>query len=346
VTDVAFRKVTSDGAAGVDAAVRSAFDLVAPSEQELGETVLVKLNAMSDEVFPGRNTSPWVLDAALGLLRDRYPRANLTIVDADAAGARQFDRACRNWGYDAVARRHGVPIHNLSNDPTRTVRTGNPLAPELELPVCVLEASSVVNLPVIKTHVVTGITCALKNHWGLLPRMRYQFHPIVNEVIAEVNRSVNTVVSIADGTVCIEGPGPKTGVPRVANAILAGRDRVAVDAAAAQFMGLDRAIAPHIQRAADRGVGSTDFAIVGDPFETHSFALPVRSQDVVAWLEGRIRAIPIVGPFCYRPAVAGVLGQIGTQYNRVVWMNLFGYRHVEEIRRHPRYGAEFASLGR
>jgi uncharacterized protein (DUF362 family) len=346
VAEVAFRKLTAPSAAAVEAAVRGAVDRVAPAEDVVGDRVLVKLNAMSDEVFPGRNTSPWVVDAAIGLLRERYPRATMTIVDADTAGARQFERACANWGYDVLARRHGVRIQNLSDAPTRVVRTENVDVPELELPACVLDATSLINLPVIKTHVITGITCALKNHWGLLPRVRYQYHPIVNEVIAEVNRCVNTVLSIVDGTVCIEGPGPKTGIPRVANVILAGRDRVAVDSAVIAFMGLDPRIAPHVRRAAERGVGSTEFAIVGDAFEPQSFASPVQSGDLVSLLESRIRAIPIVGPLCYKPAIAHVLGKIGTQYNRLVWMNVVGRKHVAAMRRHPDYGAEFDRLGR
>jgi uncharacterized protein (DUF362 family) len=343
---VAFRNVGRPSRTAVEEAILAAVAPVAPPEDTLGERVLVKLNAMSDEVFPGRNTSPWVVDAALGLLRERYPRAALTIVDADTAGARQFERACVNWGYDVIARRHGVGIQNLSDAPTRRVRTENPAVPELELPACVLDASAVVNVPVVKTHVLTGITCALKNHWGLLPRVRYQYHPIVSEVIAEVNRCVNTVLSIVDGTVCIEGPGPKTGVPRVANVVLAGCDRVAVDAAVLRFMGLSPRIAPHVQRAAERGVGTTEFEITGDPFEPQPFASPVQSGDLVSLLESRIRAIPVLGPLCYKPSIAHVLGTIGTQYNRVVWMNVVGRRHIDAIRRHPGYGVEFAGLPR
>lgn len=343
---VAFKRVTLVTRDGIEEAVRSLVDPVAPTEEQIGTEALVKLNAMSDDLFPGRNTSPWVLDAVLATLRGRYPKARWTIIDTDVAGSRQFERAFRNWGYDTIARKHGVEIRNLSRGPTVRVRTPNPRVPEIELPRLVAEASSIVNLPVLKTHVLTGITCALKNHWGLLPRVRYQFHPVVHEVIAEINRQIrNTVLNIVDGTICIEGSGPKTGVPRVANVLFASGDRVATDAAVLDFIGMDPKMAPHVARAEELGVGSARFEIVGDPYQRERFAMPKQSSDVVSWIETRIRSVPLVGPAFYWPPVSQVLGRIGTRYNKHVWMTLHGRKHVDAIRRHPEHGPQFASLG-
>jgi uncharacterized protein (DUF362 family) len=345
VSIVVFKRVTPVTREGVERAVRAVVEPVAPTEEQLGADVLVKLNAMSDEVFPGRNTSPWVLDAVLATLRERYPRARFTIIDTDVAGARQFDRAFKNWGYDAIARRHEVAVRNVSNEPTVRVQTSNPRGPEIDLPRLLTEASAIVNLPVLKTHVLSGITCALKNHWGLLPRVRYQFHPVLHEVIAEINHQIrNTILNIVDGTICIEGSGPKIGVPRVANVLFASRDRVAVDSAALDFIGMDPKLAPHVARAEELGVGSTHFEMVGDPYTRDSFELPRQSQDVVSWLETRIRGLPLVGPVFYWPPISRVLGRIGTEYNKRIWMNLHGRKHVAAICRHPEYGAQFASL--
>lgn len=343
---VGFKRVALVSRDGVEQALRSLLDLVAPAEEQLGTDVLVKLNAMSDELFPGRNTSPWVLDAALAILRERYPRARWTIIDTDVAGSRQFERACKNWGYDAIARKHGVAVRNLSHAPTVRVQTGNPRVPVIDLPRLITDSSAIVNLPVLKTHVLSGITCALKNHWGLLPRVRYQFHPVLHEVIAEINRQIrNTVLNIVDATICIEGSGPKTGVPRVANVLLASRDRVAVDSAVLDFIGMDPKLAPHVGRAEELGVGSTGFELVGDPFARDPFVLPRQSGDLVSWLETRMRGLPLLGPVFYWPPISQVLGQIGTQYNKHVWMNLRGRKHVAAIRRHPQHGAQFESLG-
>jgi hypothetical protein len=207
----------------------------------------------------------------------------------------------------------------------------------------VLDASSIINVPVLKTHVLSGITCALKNHWGLLPRARYRLHPIISEVIATINAVIRqTVLNVVDATVCIEGAGPKTGVPKIAGALFASRDRVAIDSSILTFIGMPPEMAPHVARAAEMGVGTTQYELDGDPFVPCPFALPVQSHDLVSMLEGRIRSIPVVGKIAYAPPVARVLGMIGTHYNRVVWMNIHGRRHIDAIRGDKDYGAEFS----
>ncbi|HEX4446469.1 MAG TPA: DUF362 domain-containing protein [Polyangiaceae bacterium] len=346
MSSVAFKRVTEVTRDGVERALRDVIAPVAPGAETMGSNALVKLNAMSDELFPGRNTSPWVLDAMLVILRERYPRTRWTIVDTDVAGSRQFERACKNWGYDEIARKHGIAIENLASGETVPIKTGNPVVPAIELPKRVLDASAIVNLPVLKTHVMTGITCALKNHWGLLPRMRYQFHPFVHDTIAEINRQItNTVLTVVDGTVCIEGAGPKTGAPRVANVLLAGRDRVAIDSAVLRFIGMNPRMAPHVKLAETAGVGSTEFELVGDPFAPEPFDLPREADDVVSWLERRIRRLPVIGRVSYWPPLAEVLGLIGTKYNKHVWMRVHGKKHVDAMRQHPEHGPQYATLG-
>jgi uncharacterized protein (DUF362 family) len=342
LSQVVFARVARGTLGEIARSLESALARITLSEAEVGARSLVKLNAMSDEFFPGRNTSPWVVDAVLGWLRSRYPRTAFRLVDTDVAGSRQFARACESWGYAEIARRHQVPIENLSHAPVVTVKTESGLVPTLDLPALVVDASSIINVPVLKTHVLSGITGALKNHWGLLPRVRYRFHPVLAEVIAVMNRAIpQTVLNVVDATVCIEGSGPKTGVPRIANALFASRDRVAVDAAALDFIEMPRAMAPHVARAEELGVGTTRYELSGDPFVPEPFALPVQAKDLVSLLEQKIRKIPVLGPIAYSPPVARVLGLIGTQYNKRIWMNLHGRAHMATIQRHPEYGVEF-----
>lgn len=346
---VAFRRLASISQQSIRETIADIIGQLQLTDELLGETCLLKINAMSDELFPGRNTSPWVLDGVLSVLAEMFPGTGLIIVDSDVAGSRQFARACRNWGYNAIAEEHGVPIRNLAKEPTVAITTSNPVIPEMDLPELVTQADSIINLPVLKTHVLpgAGITCALKNHWGMLPRVRYQHHPHLVEVIAEINRQIShTVCTLVDGTICIEGSGPKTGTPRVANVLFGGTDRVAVDAAAMAFIGMDPAIAPHVKRAEEYGVGSMDFEIQGDEFVPEAFAMPDQSKDIVSMIESRLRRIPVLGPILYRPSIARVLGLIGTQYNKLIWMNLQGRKHVRAILDNPDYGPQFQSLER
>jgi uncharacterized protein (DUF362 family) len=344
-SQVIFRRLLCPGPESIRDAIGDMIDRLGLTSEVVGRRSLLKINAMSDELFPGRNTSPWVLEGALNGLQSRFPGTEFLIVDGDVAGSRQFDRACELWGYLAIAKRRNVPVVNLSGLPVVQVPTSNPCCPTLELPELVLEADSIINLPVVKTHVLTGISCALKNHWGLLPRLRYQYHPVVDDVIAEINGQIrHTVATIADGTICMEGSGPKTGVPRVCNVLLAGRDRVALDAAVLDFIGMVPSLAPHVTKAAEKGVGRTAFKIIGDEFIRAPFQMPKKSSDVVSQIESTLRKVPGLGPLLYRPQIARVLGFAGTQYNRLVWMSLVGRKHLAQLEHDPHYGPEFWSI--
>ena len=61
-----------------------------------------------------------------------------------------------------------------------------------------------------------------------------------------------------DGTIGLEGNGPKSGRPRVADLILASQDPVALDTVQALCMGLDPARIGHLARCGARGVGVSD----------------------------------------------------------------------------------------
>ncbi len=62
-----------------------------------------------------------------------------------------------------------------------------------------------------------------------------------------------------DGTVCGDGSGPRTMIPRIKNIILASGDPVAIDAISAKLMGYDPMKIRFIKLAHDRGLG------IGDP---------------------------------------------------------------------------------
>ena len=96
-----------------------------------------------------------------------------------------------------------------------------------------------------------------------------------------------------------------------------------------------------MKKAEEYGIGQTAFKIVGDELVRVPFQMPNKSSDLVSQIESTLRKVPGLGPFLYRPRIARVLGFFGTRYNRLVWMNLFGKRHLHRLRHDPHYGLEF-----
>ncbi len=96
-------------------------------------------------------------------------------------------------------------------------------------------------MPVVKTHYRTGISAALKNLYGCLDDGRHNYHRMLPEYIAAVNSAVPVALTVADGTVSLEGDGPKPGTPRRTDFVAASADRVALDWSLAGLMGFDPA---------------------------------------------------------------------------------------------------------
>ena len=107
-------------------------------------------------------------------------------------------------------------------------------------PKCCLIVDALITLPIVKTHCITPFTGAMKNQWGLLPRARFKFHPVVHAAIGEVNAyfADRIRLGVADLTVAMEGPGPRVGLPKVCDRIMASRDLVALDMLAGQEHGI------------------------------------------------------------------------------------------------------------
>ena len=138
-----------------------------------GASVALKPNlvvAASHET--GATTHAGVLSGAIEYLRDHGFR-DISIIEGSWVGD-DTGRAFRAAGYEAVGKKYGVPLFDLKRDKTRRVDT--PLRP-MDICCRALDADYLINLPVLKGHCQTAMTCALKNCKGCLPdREKRRFH--------------------------------------------------------------------------------------------------------------------------------------------------------------------------
>ena len=94
-----------------------------------------------------------------------------------------------------------------------------------------------------------------------------------------------------DGTVCGDGAGPRTMIPRIRNFLLASSDSVAIDAVAAQMMGYDPMSIPFLRMAHERGLGMAnlkDVEIAGEEIAGANFGFKTR-KSLVIWGDQLIR---------------------------------------------------------
>lgn len=159
------------------------------------------------------------------------------------------------WGNHEVCRRYGVPFYDLKSDKTRSVST--PLRP---MDVCcrALDADFLINLPVLKGHCQTDMTCALKNLKGCIPdREKRRFHSEgFIKPIAALAAALKPGLVIVD-SICGDLNFEEGGNPVHTNRMYLGTDPVQLDAYGCKLMRLSLDEVPYIGLAERWGAGFT-----------------------------------------------------------------------------------------
>lgn len=126
-----------------------------------------------------------------------------------------------------------------------------------------LEADTLINVPIGKTHGMAGLTLAMKNLMGIMGDSRGQIHVDFPQKIADVNTVVKPHLVILDAYRILVRNGPTGGNlddVQMPKTLVAGTSQTAVDAYGTTIMGWKPTDLPSLVEAASRGLGETDLA--------------------------------------------------------------------------------------
>src|SRR5579859_2624690 len=128
-----------------------------------------------------------------------------------------------------------------------------------------LQEACFINLPVLKTHVVSTMTLSMKNPMGMLPRPdRRAMHTLgIAQSIVDMNRGIKPDLTIIDGSVGQDGEGPLYGDKADLQVLVAGRDSLAVDLACCKLVGVKPRAIPHLRLALEQ-LGSPTWTQIGE----------------------------------------------------------------------------------
>lgn len=274
----------------VQEAVREAMELARWREFITpGADVSLKVNLGWDLFLPGAVTGPWVLEGVIETIRDHVGEIN--VVESDQVLV-DVEKALRQTRVDKVCERMGVKWVNMSRGEFRDIEMPNGRAfDEIRVPEILLR-TELITIPVIKTHNKTTITGAIKNQWGCLPKLRHNFHLVLDDALADINSVVKPRFAVMDATVGLEGDSPKSGEPRVVDRVLASGDFVAMDAVVAKILGFDPAKVQHILNCQEIGMGVAELEkidVVGDDDLTLNLHFKPAGHNLVSWVELLLR---------------------------------------------------------
>lgn len=262
---VSFTKIRENSGNSMKQAILESLDLIDYSFERDVKTVVIKPNLCYYwDYSTGQTTDPKFVAGLIDLLREKISKdMDIAIVESDAS-AMKCKYAFKMLNYEKLSGDHTVRLVNLSEEETRTREvTAGTQKFQLAVPRIIEEADLKINLPKIKYAMEEiKITCALKNIYGCNPYpQKFEYHSKLGETIVALNKAMKFDLCIIDGNI-VSGVQPQ----RI-GLVMASKDPVAIDAAAARIAGVNPNTMKYLKLAAEEGLGNINFAESGIPLD-------------------------------------------------------------------------------
>jgi len=252
-------------------AIARQFELLGGIERfvKRGDSVLLKPNFIAPKPrHCATQTDPAVIIETAKILKDFGARP--FVGDSPAWG--DVFACAKVLGLEEPLKKLDVPIKQLDKPVRRKIAGAN-----VGISSIALEADVIINLPKFKTHQQLVATFAVKNMFGCVSgkwKAYWHFAKGGNEkkfckLIIEIYKLLNPALTIIDGVIAMDGPGPISGRARPLGWLIGGTEPVACEIVCSKLINLDCDQLPIIRTAKQIGFGCANYAnieIVGDQF--------------------------------------------------------------------------------
>ena len=269
-----------------------------------GQSVLIKPNLLSDKP-PERavTTHPEVVRAIIRLLKKMG--VSPSVADSPAS-VMKLERVWEQTGFLEMCREENVPLLNLEKSGSANF-AGNGYEFSIARPI--VDADVVINVPKLKTHVLTTLTCSVKNMYGAIPGYQkthmHKTSPTPREfgnLILEIYKVIPPALNIVDAIVGMQGDGPSAGQPVELGFLAASRDAVAMDITLCEVLGIPAQTVPYLKPLLKKQKETINIVGTGiDEIKPSTFLAPGTLRAKL--IPGTI--IRLLGPFLWiRPTVS------------------------------------------
>ena len=275
MTKISVIKCSSYQSDVIRAAVKRSLDLLGGISVfvKASQKVLIKPNMLSYH-HPDKaiTTHPAFLEAVIELVKSV---GGIPVVgDSPIGSARHIEEYWKVTGFYEVCKRQGAELVPFEKSGVHK-KPFNGRNYHLAKPV--LDADVIINLPKLKTHNLTLLTCAVKNMYGAVPGLnKSMYHreaPLpmdFSKLLLDIYTLAKPQLNIVDAIIGMDGNGPSAGDPKPIGMIMAGEDGVAIDCLAAHLLGMDPMKVPTNLLARKFNLGEThlkNIEMLGDAIE-------------------------------------------------------------------------------
>ncbi|MFP4056228.1 MAG: DUF362 domain-containing protein [Candidatus Brocadiia bacterium] len=207
-----------------------------------GHRVLIKPNLHAPQHWTtGGTTNPALVAALIDWARARGAR-EVVVGDSPFRGNPRPDETFIRTGMAEAVEAHGAQWRVLTRHGFRRFRHASPHLPrELGISRLALEADCLVDVAVAKTHIDCLVSLGMKNLKGCIrdaDKAAFHAELDIDRAIVALARLLRPHLTLVDATCGMEGIGPGAGRPVGLGGLVAGRRTPAVDAVAAEAMGV------------------------------------------------------------------------------------------------------------
>jgi len=202
-----------------------------------GQKVLLKPNILSGtEKEKAVTTHPSIIDALCVILKQN--KCDVSI--GDSSGDFTYNEISKNLekcGIMDIVKKHKIKVVCFEKAGTKKFENLKSCVDSLEIAKPVFDADIIINLPKLKTHILTTLTLAVKNLYGTIPGGRKQlYHSLGDndekfcEILLDIYEQVMPQLTIMDAVIGLEGNGPGSqGNPKQTGLILGSDNCLALD---------------------------------------------------------------------------------------------------------------------
>ncbi len=222
---------------------------------EHGRRIIIKPNLVTPSPASfGATTHPEIVSGIIEYLFENGYE-NICIAEGSWVGDRT-EEAFEYCGYNDISKKYKVKLIDTKKS---SFHSSNCHGMELNIINDISGDDFLINVPVLKGHCQTKMTCALKNMKGLIPDSeKSRFHRMgLHGPIAHLNTKIRQDFIVVDH-ICGDHDFEEGGNPVQTDVIMAAKDPVLVDALAIKILGYELRDVPYVKKAAELGIGSCD----------------------------------------------------------------------------------------
>ena len=280
------------------------------------DTVFIKPNITAGMPSDTGGTTDVYFTEAVVELAKEAGAARIIVGECSGNESRSIESLVNN-GYKDMCDRQGVEMIDLDYAEFVEIPVKNPrYRPTVRLPKIVWESDVFISVPVLKTHINSGITVAIKNSFGLIPdydKLQAHRDQAIEKIIADIASVKPADLIFVDGRLGAEGiaGGADFEHPIRANLVIVANDPVAADAVSARLM-MQNTRVKHVQWAAEQGAGndSLDYILLrGLPIEEAKVNYMSPAEQVMDSSEGKIKICELGACSVCCSFVTGPLGR-------------------------------------